>query len=239
MPVKTHGVVGLEVVLDAMEGGLKEITVLDGIKVSIGSSRMRTYTKGVKCANCGIQGRYWAVQNSYSEKKKTYDNAHLNLYAVNEHGHSILMTSDHIIPKAAGGSDELSNRQPMCEPCNHKKADKLPNGKKASDLKRVAGALRLEKYKCGILGEASIDVQKMIQNIASVKSQLDFFENEDPEGNKELREAHILRLSTKLDNLYGSVLSAQRRLLPRKLRKDIPGEIEANREMYLEWRLPV
>ena len=31
---------------------------------------------------------------------------------------------DHILPKAAGGKDGWKNRQTLCQPCNHLKADR-------------------------------------------------------------------------------------------------------------------
>lgn len=33
------------------------------------------------------------------------------------------LTLDHVIPKARGGSNKLSNLQLLCEPCNRDKAD--------------------------------------------------------------------------------------------------------------------
>lgn len=36
------------------------------------------------------------------------------------------ITLDHYIPKAAGGSDELSNLRPSCFDCNNAKADRVP-----------------------------------------------------------------------------------------------------------------
>lgn len=35
------------------------------------------------------------------------------------------MTKDHIIPQSKGGSDDISNYQTMCEPCNEAKGSKI------------------------------------------------------------------------------------------------------------------
>ena len=45
---------------------------------------------------------------------------HFNLYAV-EDGRYVLMTKDHILAKARGGTDELYNYQTMCCTCNNLK----------------------------------------------------------------------------------------------------------------------
>jgi 5-methylcytosine-specific restriction endonuclease McrA len=36
-----------------------------------------------------------------------------------------MMTSDHKIPKSLGGKDHISNRQPMCQPHNFEKGNRL------------------------------------------------------------------------------------------------------------------
>lgn len=37
----------------------------------------------------------------------------------------VLMTVDHVHPKSQGGTDQLDNLEPMCSPCNQRKADKI------------------------------------------------------------------------------------------------------------------
>lgn len=51
---------------------------------------------------------------------------HFNLYGINNSGYEVMMTKDHIIPKARGGEDRMDNYQPMCQHCNVKKADRIP-----------------------------------------------------------------------------------------------------------------
>lgn len=91
----------------------------DGDRIYMNSQRYQTFKKyGVKCIKCGIEGKFFAKERHYSNSRY-----HLNLYAVNEFGHEILMTKDHIIPLAKGGKDQLDNLQPMCVKCNNKKGE--------------------------------------------------------------------------------------------------------------------
>ncbi len=49
-----------------------------------------------------------------------------------------LMTVDHILPRGAGGSDKLINKQPMCQKHNSKKGDKIPADISIEDLRRLS-----------------------------------------------------------------------------------------------------
>jgi 5-methylcytosine-specific restriction endonuclease McrA len=95
----------------------------DGDLIYMNSHRYWTfYLKGIKCVNCGIEGKYFAKEKDAESK---YEKYHFNLYAINKHGHEILMTKDHIIPKSKGGKDHIDNYQTMCVKCNGKKGNKL------------------------------------------------------------------------------------------------------------------
>ena len=103
------------------------IRTFAGHKVSLSKRRYRLFaTKGTCCVQCGLVGTYMALErhlgNQLSHVKKKY---HFNVYARNEEGEEVMITADHIIPKAKGGSNRLFNLQPMCEDCNVQKADKL------------------------------------------------------------------------------------------------------------------
>ena len=103
----------LDFIVDKLRSG-KHFFEFHGLKIPIHSSRLQTYTKGISCVSCGIEGKYFIF-----EKHSPKDHGcHLNLYAVDEVGGLVLMTSDHIIPKSKGGSNDVSNRQPMCHECN-------------------------------------------------------------------------------------------------------------------------
>jgi 5-methylcytosine-specific restriction endonuclease McrA len=93
----------------------------DGTKFRKGSARLILFrTKGTKCVTCGLNGTVFVLE--------THDAAvrpHLNLYGQNSRGQMVLLTKDHIKPKSKGGPDEQENFNPMCSPCNNKKADKV------------------------------------------------------------------------------------------------------------------
>jgi 5-methylcytosine-specific restriction endonuclease McrA len=38
---------------------------------------------------------------------------------------SVKLTRDHVIPRAQGGENSLRNMQPLCEPCNRWKANRV------------------------------------------------------------------------------------------------------------------
>ena len=95
----------------------------DGDLIKGNSQRYQTFfTKGCKCAICGIEGKYFAKERHL--KDNIY---HLNLYAVDDNGNEILMTKDHIIPRSKGGINDISNYQTMCKLCNEAKGNKLEN----------------------------------------------------------------------------------------------------------------
>ena len=94
----------------------------DGDLVKIRSERLLVFKrKGTRCVKCGVEGKYFA-----KERKPGASYWHMNLYAVDEQGHEVMMTKDHIVPKAKGGASALYNYQPMCVVCNGKKADTMP-----------------------------------------------------------------------------------------------------------------
>lgn len=95
-----------------------DIQICCGVLCGFGSNRVKTFIKGTSCIDCGISASYFAIQ-----RRHAYMDYHLNLYALGLHGNEIMMTSDHIQPKSKGGSDGMFNRQPMCKPCNGRKAD--------------------------------------------------------------------------------------------------------------------
>jgi hypothetical protein len=87
-----------------------------GHMVGLDHSRLLCFKdQGTTCVVCGVKGEFFAVE------KITHGNdvtPHLNLYALDEHGHEILMTKDHIVPRSDGGKNHVSNLQPMCVDCN-------------------------------------------------------------------------------------------------------------------------
>lgn len=104
--------------------------IFDGKRVLMNSQRYQLFAeKGLKCAICGIEGKYFALEinlTNYGKKlsqeqiNNLIENGryHFNLYAVKEDGTEVMMTKDHIIPKSKGGPSCLWNYQTMCWHCN-------------------------------------------------------------------------------------------------------------------------
>lgn len=93
---------------------------INGIPVRVASLRLLTFFKtGIKCHCCGASATHFAIERNIVAG---INNApfHLNLWGVSENG-EILFTHDHIIAKANGGEDNLSNTQTMCLVCNMEK----------------------------------------------------------------------------------------------------------------------
>lgn len=72
--------------------------------------------KGLNCYCCGIEAKFWVIEQFHSEGVKY---PHLNLYAQNDDGEYVLMTRDHIIPRAFGGKDDVENLRVACTACNN------------------------------------------------------------------------------------------------------------------------
>ena len=91
----------------------------NGYQIYKDSWRYRTfYQKGLKCACCNRIGTYFKLKVD----SKNIERAHFNLFS--EDG--TLMTKDHIIPRSKGGPDCIENFQTMCEECNKKKKNIMP-----------------------------------------------------------------------------------------------------------------
>jgi 5-methylcytosine-specific restriction endonuclease McrA len=100
-----------------------------GTTSALNSWRIRCYAvKGVKCANCGLEGSFFALERS---KHQDTGKFHLNLYAVRD-GKETMITVDHIFPKSKGGSNHISNLRPLCAPCNLRKGDKVESDGRAA-----------------------------------------------------------------------------------------------------------
>lgn len=99
---------------------------LEGLNVQMDAHSYRMYReKGSACVECGMQGEIFAIERSMQHGIAFYHNWHFNLYGY-KNGQEVMMTKDHIQPRAAGGKDHPSNYQPMCLLCNNEKANLLP-----------------------------------------------------------------------------------------------------------------
>jgi len=84
----------------------------------LSSVRLRTFKKSTECVCCGRKGTLMGLDLPIGQSRP-----HFNLYCV-EGNKRILMTKDHIVPKARGGKNHISNMQTMCCHCNSAKGDK-------------------------------------------------------------------------------------------------------------------
>ena len=109
-------------------------TNFDGHSVHVSGLRLATFKeKGIQCVTCGITGMFFALERAAASAAKDPKLPfHFNLYAHDADGLEVLMTHDHIISRANGGADNLSNAQPMCSPCNGEKGrlESVPHGRK-------------------------------------------------------------------------------------------------------------
>jgi len=93
---------------------------VNGVPVRVASLRLLTFFKtGIKCHCCGVSATHFAIERN---PQPGINNSpfHLNLWGTVEDG-EILFTHDHIVAKANGGGDNLSNTQTMCLNCNMEK----------------------------------------------------------------------------------------------------------------------
>jgi len=90
------------------------------------SLRMRTFLQhGTQCRYCKLQGAYFQAER-FSIQETCM---HLNLYAIDDEGDEVLMTHDHVMPKASGGRNCLDNTDTVCFVCNMFKKDMVPSFK--------------------------------------------------------------------------------------------------------------
>ena len=83
--------------------------------VRMNSDRYFVFKSNPRCVACGLDGSKMILDMNPGDQSP-----HFNLYAV-EDGRYVLMTKDHILAKARGGTDELYNYQTMCCTCNNLK----------------------------------------------------------------------------------------------------------------------
>ena len=87
--------------------------------VNMGSLRYQTFRQSLSCVVCGIEGSVMVLERDIGKDCTP----HFNLYAVNGND-MVLMTKDHVRPRAKGGKDHIDNMQTMCSVCNGLKQDR-------------------------------------------------------------------------------------------------------------------
>ncbi len=104
--------------------GLRQKLSSYGIEYNIKSPRFFLYKKTTTCVHCGIEGKYYALEQTAKRGKNVHPDWHLNLYGikiVNGKKFEVILTQDHIIPKSKGGPHIVENLQTMCGLCNRDK----------------------------------------------------------------------------------------------------------------------
>lgn len=139
----------------------------DGDQVKVRSSRLLLFKrKGTTCVTCGIEGKYFAKEKHYEDK--TW---HFNLYALDQSGKEVLMTKDHIKPKAKGGKDALYNYQPMCRICNALKGDTMP--KNVPTKKRTKADLEKDVARLkSMMGTKDSNVSRLTKENKAMEKEL-------------------------------------------------------------------
>lgn len=76
--------------------------------------------KGLRCSvpGCKCEGSM-LIETVQMNKDGSVSGVHIDLYTED----FILMTVDHHVPLSKGGSNDLVNKNPMCEPHNSKKSN--------------------------------------------------------------------------------------------------------------------
>lgn len=83
--------------------------------VRMNSDRYFVFKDNPRCVSCGLEGTKMVLDMNPGDHSP-----HFNLYAI-EDGRYVLMTKDHVLAKACGGTDELSNYTTCCSICNNLK----------------------------------------------------------------------------------------------------------------------
>lgn len=116
-------VTDLESVFSNVRKGIKRMDI-GGVNVSI--RRMECFAVyGTECVSC-LQRK----GNVILIEEWPNGQIHVDLYQKNPDGTKVLMNIDHVIPKSKGGKNDITNYQPMCQPCNSKKGDKMEKSPK-------------------------------------------------------------------------------------------------------------
>jgi 5-methylcytosine-specific restriction endonuclease McrA len=113
---------------------------IDGYTVKVSTLRLCCFKRhGWFCAGCGIVAAYFTLEQPLGANQP-----HLQLYALDNNEQEVLMTHDHIIALADGGSNSLENAQTMCRPCNVAKDSESARRTREAQ-KAAAKKLREEK----------------------------------------------------------------------------------------------
>jgi hypothetical protein len=117
------GIYPVDAVLSRMD---EQMAVFNNRPIKLMSTRYHVFARSLTCVSCGIVGAFFAMEKNWHnkdpKKDKNIKTWHFNLYAIQLNPwKEVLMTQDHIVPRAYGGTHSLDNLQTMCSPCNARK----------------------------------------------------------------------------------------------------------------------
>lgn len=99
--------------------------VMFGSKITTNSKRLLLIkNKGQECACCGAKLSHFHIEHQRGDALSYFI---LSPYATTDEGKEVLLTWDHIVPKAIGGTDHGDNSQVMCMKCNNEKGCSTDN----------------------------------------------------------------------------------------------------------------
>lgn len=101
---------------------------IDGFEVPKASLRMRLFLsqkpgRGLRCANCGCEATYVLLQRP-RKPHRCFPSHRAWFFPYTADG--VMLTRDHVVPKAHGGKNISTNMQTLCLPCNAWKAATHP-----------------------------------------------------------------------------------------------------------------
>ena len=187
-------------VVEAMRNGQEFFRLVDSaqptLMVAISCQRMLTYTKGVNCVHCGREGHFFGVERQIGSGA-----FHLNLYHIQRNGSYMLMTSDHIIAKANGGSNLLENRQTMCTICNGTKSD-------YATMEDAIAAKRVRTSKQTSYEATLIKIRKAQTSIDHALAQINLSNTDAPWTHiLSTQRYHLVKQQAHLKLSYGSLIT--------------------------------
>jgi len=130
-----------------------------GEPIFMGSKRYLNFKRnGCVCVECGLEGTYFALEKHKYQRTPKY---HFNLYGKDEKGKEIMLTKDHIMPRAKGGSEDLDNFQPMCSTCNTRKGDNW-----------LRPEQEIHKGKMDLLATITTQAEEYLKNLFTLEIEL-------------------------------------------------------------------